>query len=271
MWYYNLFTLFIKINRINEFMLIDTHCHLYYDEIKNNLSDVLNRANEANVTRFICAGTNINTSKQCLEITEEDDNIFASCGVHPHDSKDVQDGYLDQIYEMMEYESMIAIGELGLDYFKNISDKETQKEVFRSQMDIAQELDKPVIIHNRDADQDILEILSDFPDVIGVSHCFSSTLDTAKAFLDLGYYISFSGNITFKNSHLPEVAKSVPLDRVLIETDSPYLSPEPYRGKPNEPARVIYVAKKLSEIYDIDYEEIAKQTSNNASEIFRLP
>ena len=252
-------------------MLIDTHCHLYYDEIKNNLSDVLNRANEANVTQFICAGTNINTSKQCLEITEEDDNIFASCGVHPHDSKDVQDGYLDQIYEMMEYESMIAIGELGLDYFKNISDKETQKEVFRSQMDIAQELDKPVIIHNRDADQDILEILSGFPDVTGVSHCFSSTLDTAKAFLDLGYYISFSGNITFKNSHLPEVAKSVPLDKVLIETDSPYLSPEPYRGKPNEPARVIYVAKKLSEIYDLDYEEIAKQTSNNASEIFRLP
>ena len=184
-------------------MLIDTHCHLYYDEIKNNLSDVLNRANEANVTRFICAGTNIKTSKQCLEITEEDDNIFASCGVHPHDSKDVQDGYLDQIYEMMEYESMIAIGELGLDYFKNISDKETQKEVFRSQMDIAQELDKPVIIHNRDADQDILDILSDFPSVTGVSHCFSSTLNTAKAFLDLGYYISFSGNITFKNSHLP--------------------------------------------------------------------
>ena len=251
-------------------MLIDTHCHLYYDEIKNNLSDILDRANEANVTRFICAGTNINTSKQCLEITEEDDNIFASCGVHPHDSKDVQDGYLDKIYEMMEYESMIAIGELGLDYFKNISDKETQKEVFRSQMDIAQELDKPVIIHNRDADQDVVSILSAFPDVIGVAHCFSSNLETAEKFIELGYYISFSGNLTFKNSHLPEVAKQIPLGRILVETDSPYLSPAPHRGKTNEPGRARFVAEKLSDIHGLPLERIAEITSKNATELFGL-
>ena len=252
-------------------MLIDTHCHLYYNDLKNDLHGVIERANQAQVTRFLCAGTNIQTSKDCLSITEEDENIFASSGVHPHDSKDVEDGYLDTIYELLEYESMIAIGEMGLDYFRNISDKEIQKKVFRDQMEIAQDLDKPAIIHNREADQDVISLLSDFPDVIGVSHCFSSDLKTAEAFLELGYYISFSGNLTFKNSHLPEIAKSIPVDKILIETDSPYLSPEPFRGKPNEPSRVTLVATKLAEIHNTSFEDMAKQTSENASELFRLP
>ena len=143
----------------------------------------------------------------------------------------------------MNEKLMIAVGEIGLDYFRNISSKETQIKCFREQLKIAQEIKKPVIIHNRNSDKDMARILGEFPEVKGVAHCFSSDIDMAKKFLDLGYYISFSGNLTFKNSHLPEVARQLPLDRILIETDSPFLSPEPYRGKPNEPARVRFVAK----------------------------
>ena len=138
-------------------MIIDSHCHLFYEEIANDIENVIQRANEAGVSRFICVGTNVEDSKKCLSITENNDDIFAASGVHPHDSKDVVDGYSDEIYELMEYESMIAIGEIGLDYFKNHSDQETQKKVFNELMEVAQDLDKPVILHSRDADADIIE------------------------------------------------------------------------------------------------------------------
>ena len=252
-------------------MIIDSHCHLFYEEIANDIENVIQRANEAGVSRFICVGTNVEDSKKCLTITENNDDIFAASGVHPHDSKDVVDGYSDEIYELMEYESMIAIGEIGLDYFKNHSDPETQKKVFNELMEVAQDLDKPVILHSRDADADIIEIISNYPNVQGVAHCFSSTLETAQAFLEHGYYISFSGNITFNNSHLPEVAKSIPLDRIMVETDSPYLSPEPERGKPNEPSRIIHTVSKLAEACGLSYEEMAKHTYDNTTELFRLP
>jgi len=252
-------------------MIIDAHCHLYYDELANDIDNVLQRAKEAGVTRLVCVGTNIEDSKKCLSITENNDDIFASSGVHPHDSKDTVEGYTDEIYELMEYESMIAIGEIGLDYYRNLSEPETQKKVFKDQMEVAQDLDKPVIIHNRDADVDALQIISEYSNVVGVAHCFSSSLETAQAFLELGYYISFSGNITYKNSHLPDVVKSIPLDRVMVETDSPYLSPEPERGKSNEPSKIIHTLSKLSEIYELSYEEMAKHTYDNTTELFRLP
>ena len=165
---------------------------------------------------------------------------------------------------------MIAIGEMGLDYYRNISPPEIQEKVFREQLEIAQDLNRPIIFHNRDADSDIIKVLSDYPEVIGVAHCFSSTLETANALLEMGYYISFSGNITFKNSHLSEVVKEIPLHRILVETDSPYLSPEPYRGKTNEPSRVRIVAEKVAEIKNIPFEDIAKHTHENASELFQL-
>ena len=157
------------------------------------------------------------------------------------------------------------------DYFKNHSEPEVQKKVFKEQMEVAQDLDKPVIIHSRDADADLIQIISEYSNVIGVAHCFSSTLETAQAFLELGYYISFSGNITFKNSHLPEVVKSIPLDRIMVETDSPFLSPEPERGKGNEPSLIVHTVSKLSEIHGISYEEMAKHTYDNTTELFRLP
>jgi TatD DNase family protein len=160
---------------------------------------------------------------------------------------------------------------MGLDYFRNISDPDIQKKVFRAQMEVAQDLNRPVIFHNRDANEDVINVLVDYPEVIGVAHCFSSNIETANSFLEMGYYISFSGNLTFKNSHLPEVAKEIPLNRVLVETDSPYLSPVPYRGKLNEPGRTRFVAEKLAEIHGVSFEEIAKHTTQNAVELFRLP
>ena len=252
-------------------MLIDTHCHLFYDDLKNDLPGVLDRAHDLGVNRFICVATNMEDARECLLMGESHENIFASAGVHPHDAKDVPDDFVDQIYDIMTFDSMVAVGEMGLDYFRNISDPEIQKNVFRAQMGIAQDLKKPVIFHNRDADDDVIKILKEFPDVRGVAHCFSSNLETAKAFMELGYFISFSGNLTFKNSHLPEVAKDLPLDRILVETDSPYLSPVPHRGKPNEPGRTRFVAEKLAEIHDVPLKTIAEKTSANATDLFGLP
>ena len=252
-------------------MLTDTHCHLYYQDLRNDIPAVLNRAAEQGVNRFICVGTNVQDSRKCLELANAHEKISATAGVHPHDAKDTPKDYLDQICDLLKFDKMIAAGEMGLDYYRNISEPEIQNRVFREQMELAQSLGKPVIFHNRDADADVLKVLSDFPNVTGVAHCFSSNLETAKAFLDMGYYISFAGNLTFKNSHLPEVAKGLPLDRILVETDSPYLSPVPYRGKPNEPGRTRFVAEKLAEIHNVSLDVIAKKTSENATALFNLP
>ncbi len=251
-------------------MLTDTHCHLFYDELKNDLSAVLERARELGVGRFICVATNIADSNECLQLSVAHENIYATTGIHPHDAKDAPKDFVDQIHELMNDDKMVAVGEMGLDYFRNLSDPEVQKKIFRAQMKIALDLNKPIIFHNRDADEDLVSILSEFPDVRGVAHCFSSTLEVAEKFMDLGYYISFSGNITFKNSHLPNVAKEIPLDRLLVETDCPYLSPDPYRGKTNEPARVRVVAEKLADIHCLPFEKIVEVTSNNATEVFKL-
>ena len=251
-------------------MLTDTHCHLYYKDLKKDLQGVFDRANKLGVNRFICAATNMEDVHQCIEIAENYDQVFCSSGIHPHDTKDAPKNYIEKIYNLMSNDKMVAIGEIGLDYFRNISDSNIQKQRLREQLKIALEIDKPVIIHNREADKDMISILTEFPEVSGVAHCFSSDLNMANQFLELGYYISFSGNLTFKNSHLPSVAKELPLDRLLVETDSPFLSPVPFRGKPNEPARVRYVAEKLAEIHNIALEEIANITSENASKIFRL-
>lgn len=250
--------------------LIDSHCHLFYENLKNDLDGVLSRAAEKGVSSFICVGTNLEDSLECLELSEQYDVIYGSAGIHPHDAKDSPEDFIEKIAGLMTSDRMVAMGEVGLDYFRNISDPEIQKEVFRKQMALARELEKPIIFHNRDADGDAIQILSEFPDVTGVAHCFSSDLETAKTFLDLGYYISFSGNLTFKNSQLPMVAKELPLDKMLVETDSPYLSPVPFRGKPNEPGRTYYVVEKLAEIHRVSIELIADTTTENARALFGI-
>lgn len=251
-------------------MLTDSHCHLFYDEILQDIDNVFVRSKKLGVNRYICVGTNINDSLLSLDISKKFENVFCSAGVHPHDSKNVDKDYIQQIELMMKSKKMIAIGEIGLDYFRNISSKKIQIKVFHELLQLADNIKKPIIFHNRDADKDIIDTLSCYPNVIGVSHCFSSTLSTAKKLLDMGYYISFSGNLTFKNSALPSVAKYLPLNRLLVETDSPYLSPEPFRGKSNEPGRTRYVAEKLAEIHNISFESIANQTTKNINKLFSI-
>ena len=251
-------------------MLTDSHCHLFYDEILQDIDNVFVRSKKLGVNRYICVGTNINDSLLSLDISKKFENVFCSAGVHPHDSQNVDKDYLQQIELMMKSKKMIAIGEIGLDYFRNISSKKIQIKVFHELLQLAENIKKPIIFHNRDADKDIIDTLSCYPNVIGVSHCFSSTLSTAKKLLDMGYYISFSGNLTFKNSTLPSVAKYLPLNRLLVETDSPYLSPEPFRGKSNEPGRTRYVAEKLAEIHNISFKSIANQTTKNINKLFSI-
>ncbi len=200
-------------------MLTDTHCHLYYKDLKKDLQGVFDRANKQGVNRFICAATNMEDVHQCIEIAENYDQVFCSSGIHPHDTKDAPKNYIEKIYNLMSNDNMVAIGEIGLDYYRNISDSNIQKKRLREQLKIALEIDKPVIIHNREADEDMISILTEFPEISGVAHCFSSNLDMANQLLELGYYISFSGNLTFKNSHLPSIAKELPLNRLLVETD----------------------------------------------------
>ena len=231
---------------------------------------VLSRASDLGVTKFICVGTNVKDSKESYDLALNYENIFSTAGVHPHDSEEVPKDYLDQIKELLKNHKVVALGEIGLDYFRNISDRKIQKKIFREQLDVAQEINKPIVFHNRESDDDILKILSEYPDVVGVSHCFSSSYEVAKKLIDMGFYISFSGNLTFKNSHLPDVAKKLPINRLLVETDSPFLSPVPYRGKTNEPGRTRFVADYLAQLHNLTINELADVTTGNAKAIFNF-
>ena len=251
-------------------MLIDTHCHLFFDELKEDLSSVLKRAADLGVTKFICVGTNIKDSKESYNLALDYENIFSTAGVHPHDTEEVAENYIDELYNLLKNKKVVAVGEIGLDYFKELSDISVQKKIFTEQLELAQKINKPIVFHNRDSDDDIINTLSEFPNVYGVAHCFSSTYDVAKKLIDMGFYISFSGNLTFKNSHLPDVAKRLPIDRLLVETDSPFLSPVPHRGKTNEPGRARFVADLLARLHNLSINEVAQITTTNAKAIFNF-
>lgn len=252
-------------------MLIDSHCHLYMGSWSKNLDDVLVRAQERGVGKIICPGIDIDSSWQSLTIAKNHANVFAAAGIHPHDANNAPADFINQLCDILIQPKIVALGEIGLDYYRNISDAETQRNVFKKQLQLAKEMDLPVIIHNRNADADIIHLIQQVSPMRGVAHCFSSDLTTAKIFLDMGFYISFAGNLTYKNSNLPEVAKEIPLDRLLIETDAPFMSPMPYRSKENEPSRVKYVAAKLADCKGVSYETIELVTQNNAEKLFNLP
>lgn len=252
-------------------MLIDSHCHLYMGSWSKNLDDVLARAQERGVGKIICPGIDIDSSWQSLTIAKNHANVFAAAGIHPHDANNAPADFINQLRDILIQPKIVALGEIGLDYYRNISDAETQRNVFKKQLQLAKEMDLPVIIHNRNADADIIHLIQQVSPMRGVAHCFSSDLTTAKIFLDMVFYISFAGNLTYKNSNLPEVAKEIPLDRLLIETDAPFMSPMPYRSKENEPSRVKYVADKLADCKGVSYETIELVTQNNAEKLFNLP
>lgn len=252
-------------------MFVDTHAHLQDSEYKNDLKQVLERAADAKVTTIVCVGFDYPSSCQAVEMADKHKNIYAAVGVHPHDARTLDEQMLEKIYILAQHPKVVAIGEIGLDYYRNLSPKDQQKMAFIAQIEIARELAKPIIIHDRDAHQDVLEIIRQEKagKNKGVMHCYSGHLPLAVELIKEGFFISLAGPLTFKNAKKThEVAESINLDRVLIETDCPYLSPDPLRGKRNEPANVVLVAEKLAELRKKTIEEIAQITRTNAKQIF---
>jgi TatD DNase family protein len=255
-------------------LLIDTHAHLNAAEFDGDREQVIARARENGVSTIVNIGFNAETIPTCLQLAEQYDFIYAVVGWHPQDSKDMTDEHLEWLAELSRHPKVVGLGEMGLDYYWDTSPRDVQAEVFRKQIRLARKLQMPIVIHNRDAHQDIITILREekAAEVGGVMHCFSGSWETAKMALDMNFYISFGGPLTFKNAKQPkEVAAKVPLDRLLIETDCPYLTPHPFRGKRNESGYVRYVAEEMANIHGLTFEEMAAITANNARKLFGLP
>ena len=251
--------------------LIDTHAHLYYDDMYNNLDKVLDDALKNGVEKIVCIGTDLNTSKQSIDIADKYDSVYAAVGIHPHDSKDVSKDYIKDLETLVHSsEKVVAIGEIGIDHYRNISPKNIQQKVMIEQMELANSLSLPIIFHNRDADKDILDILKYHPFKRALAHCYSSDLSFAEKLLDLNVLLSFSGNVTFKNSINQSVIQNITLTDYVLETDCPFLAPQPNRGKPNEPKYVKDIATFISNLLDIEFEDIAMQTTKNAENFFKI-
>ncbi|WP_307428681.1 TatD family hydrolase [Bacillus sp. V2I10] len=254
-------------------MLFDTHAHLNAIQYKDDLEEVIDRALEEGVTHTVVVGFDTETITRAIELAEKYDFIYAAVGWHPVDAIDMKDEDLKWIKELASHPKVVAIGEMGLDYYWDKSPKEIQKEVFRKQIALAKEVKLPIIIHNRDATSDVVEILQEenASEVGGIMHCFTGSLEVAKQCMDMNFYISFGGPVTFKNAKKPkEVAAQIPMDRLLIETDCPYLTPHPFRGKRNEPSYVKYVAEQIAELREMEYAEFVRQTSDNAKRLFGI-
>jgi TatD DNase family protein len=255
-------------------MLIDTHAHLDSEKFDSDREAVIARAQEAGVDTIVNIGFNRETIPSTMELAEKYPFIYAAVGWHPTDAADMKlEEDLAWIERLCSHPKVVAIGEIGLDYYWDTAPKEDQHTVFREQIRLARNLRKPIVIHNRDAHEDVVRILREenAGEIGGIMHCYSGSWETAKMCLDMGFYISFGGPVTFKNARVPkEVLARVPDDRLLLETDSPYLSPHPYRGKRNESAYVTLVAESAAEIKKISVEEICIMTSQNARNCLSL-
>ena len=247
--------------------MIDTHCHLYDEKLYSNLDQIIINATKKNKKKMICIGDNLNTSEKSIKISETYENIYATIGIHPHESKDAPMSYLSTIEKKTTHKKVVAIGEIGLDYYYNFSDSDTQKKVFLNQLKLAKKLNLPTVIHCRDAYEDLYTTILNSKHQKGVIHCFSGSVEFAKKIIDLGFYISFTGMITFVKE-LENVIRKIDLKHIMIETDSPYLAPVPYRGKINQPAYVNKVAEKIADIKNISIEEVEKITTTNANLLF---
>ncbi|MDR0271222.1 TatD family hydrolase [Paenibacillus sp.] len=253
--------------------LFDTHTHLDAPQFDEDREDVIERALDNGVSRMINVGFNRETIPSTMKLAETYDFIYAAVGWHPQDAITMKEGDLEWIASLCSHEKVVAIGEIGLDYYWDTSPKEVQHHVLRQQIGLARELKMPIVIHNRDAHEDIVKILREekASEVGGVMHSYSGSWETAKLCLNMGFHLSFGGPITFKNAKQPkEVLAQVPMDRLLIETDSPYLTPHPFRGKRNESANVRLVAEAAAQIKGVEVEEIAQITTQNAMEQFGI-
>lgn len=255
-------------------MLIDTHCHLDFPEFDIDREEVMARAKEAHVEYIINVGSSLENSRAAVKLSQEFPAVFASVGIHPHDASDFNQAAFNEIKELAKNNNrVIAIGEVGLDFYRNLSPKEIQEEAFRKFIGLAKKQGLPLIFHSRQAQADFLRILKEesFPGMRGVVHCFSGDEDFLRECLDLRLYISFTCNVTYKKAdNLRQVLKVTPLDRLLLETDAPYLSPEGFRGKRNEPYQVKFLAEEAANIKQVSFKDISEATTNNARILFGL-
>ncbi|AJK89881.1 TatD family deoxyribonuclease [Lysinibacillus fusiformis] len=254
-------------------MFIDTHVHLNADQYEEDLQDVINRALEAKVEKMVVIGFDRKTIERTMELIEQYDFVYGVIGWHPVDAIDCTQEDLEWIEELAAHPKIVGIGETGLDYYWDKSPKDVQQALFRKQIQLAQKIDLPIIIHNRDATGDVVNILREenAASVGGVMHCFSGSVETARECIAMNFMISLGGPVTFKNARLPkEVATDIPLEHLMIETDAPYLAPHPYRGKRNEPAFVPLVAEEIARLKGLTIEEIAQATTDNAKKFFGI-
>lgn len=253
--------------------LIDSHAHLDDDRFDNDRTEIINKLKGEGIELVLNPGADLATSKKAVKLADEYSLIYAAVGCHPHDSRYMDDETMNEFRELSKNEKVIAVGEIGLDYYYDNSDRETQKIWFREQIRLANELDMPYIVHDRDAHEDLFKIMKEEAgsNTRGILHCYSGSVEMAKEFIKLGFYISLAGPVTFKKAKTPKmVAKEIPLDKLLIETDSPYLTPEPYRGKRNEPAFVRYVAEEIANIRNVPLDVIVESTNKNFKALFCL-
>lgn len=257
--------------------LADTHCHLVLPAFDGDRNRAFARAWDAGVRWLLIPGIDLPTSRRAVEWAERYDSVYAAVGVHPHHASSWSSKVADELRALARSQAVVAVGELGLDYFRNIAPPSIQRAAFRAQLEIAAELNLPVIVHNREAIDHVLEDLTDWVaglkdglgDRVGVLHAFSADLGAAKTAVQAGFYVGLAGPLTYRNAEiLRPVALEIPLDRLLLETDSPYLPPQPYRGQRNEPAHLRIVAEALAELRDLDIPTIAETTSRNASILF---
>ncbi|MGM0508849.1 MAG: TatD family hydrolase [Fusobacteriota bacterium] len=249
--------------------LIDAHSHIDDKRFSKDFDEVMERAKNE-LEFFVNIGVDLETSKRSIEFAKNYSYVYATVGVHPHDVKNYNALLEEQLEELAKNKEVLAIGEIGLDYYKDYSPRDVQRDVFRKQLEMAMRVDKPVVIHMREATEDTVKILEEYSGVRGIIHSYSGSAETAERLKDR-FYFSISGPVTFKNAtRLREVVKSLPLDRILVETDCPYLTPEPNRGKRNEPSYVKYVAKKVADIHGIELEELIKITNINTKKAYEI-
>ena len=254
-------------------MLIDSHAHLDDSRFDKDRDKLIDQLKTNGIDIVLNPGADMASSIKAVSLAQKYDFIYAAVGYHPHDSKDMTEETLEVLKSLTRKDKVIAIGEIGLDYHYDNSPRDVQKKWFREQIKLAKELNLPYIVHDRDAHEDILKIMKEeaYDGMTGILHCFSGSVELAKEFIKLGFYISLAGPVTYKNAKTPkQVAKEIPLQHLLIETDSPYLTPVPYRGKRNEPTYVRYVASEIATIKDISFEKVATKTGENFKKLFEI-
>jgi TatD DNase family protein len=253
-------------------MLVDSHAHLQWPSFDKDREEVIGRAKEVGVKCIVNIGFDAAGSRKAIELAERYEGLYATVGIHPHNASQFNDAVSDELRRLARHAKVVAIGEIGLDYYRNLSPRRAQKRAFEAQLKLAEELKLPIVVHDREAHREVLEVLSRFEGKVeGVMHCFSGSREMAEQCIRAGFYISFAGPVTFSTARrLQMIARGIDLSKILIETDSPWLAPQEKRGKRNEPAFLRFIAKKIAELKGISVDELAEATTRNAKDLFQL-